>query len=189
MSETDRRVDELAAGLERILAAPADGGRIEMIVRRPAVDGREVVEEAELSTEVGLVGDGWISRPSSRTDDGSPHPDMQLTLMSSRVIELLAGERNRWPLAGDQIYVDLDLGEKNLPVGTRLGVGEAVVEITAQPHLGCGKFAERFGREALLFVNGRERRSLRLRGVNARVVRGGTVRVGDVVAKIDRAVE
>ena len=104
--------------------------------------------------------------------------------MSARAVEAVAGDRERWPLAGDQLYVDLDLSVDNLPAGTRLAVGEAVLEMTAEPHTGCGKFSARFGSEAIKFVNKSPGRELRLRGVNARVVTPGTVRVGDAVAKL-----
>ena len=85
--------------------------------------------------------------------DGSANPDAQLTLMNARVVALVAGERERWPLAGDQLYVDLDLSADNLPPGTRLAVGSAVIEVTPEPHTGCAKFSARFGSEALRFVN------------------------------------
>jgi hypothetical protein len=169
--------------MERILAAPHDGGRLEMIVRRPRMDAREVLAEARLDPRDGLVGDGWSLRPSSRTSDGSPHPDMQLTLMSSRVLDAIAGSRERWPLAGDQLVVDLDLAEENLPPGTRLAIDDALVEVTAQPHTGCRKFVDRYGADALALVNDRARRTLRLRGVYARVIRGGTIRTGSEVRK------
>lgn len=178
-------MDELEAGLDEIRAAPQDNGVVRMIVRRPAVDAREVLDEAELDLADGMVGDTWMQRASSRTADGSPHPDMQLTIMSARAIALVAQQTDRWPLAGDQLYVDLDLGAENLPPGTRLALGSAVVEVTAQPHTGCRKFVERFGVEAMKFVNGPVGRDLRLRGVNTRVVRPGTVRVGDVVRKME----
>jgi hypothetical protein len=174
---------ELEAGLPQIRQAPKDGGVLEMIVRRPNVDQREVVEEAALDVVDGLVGDSWRRRRSSRTADGSPHPGMQLNVMNSRVIALLARDRDRWPLAGDQLFLDLDLSEENLPPGTRLSIGEAVIEVTGVPHTGCQKFVARFGDDAVRFVNSPTGRALHLRGINARVVRPGRIAVGDRVAK------
>jgi hypothetical protein len=171
---------QLEDGLAHVDAAPKDGGAVELIVRRPALGEREVLESARLDPAYGLVGDTWRERWSRRTADGSPHPDMQLTIMSARAVGLIAGSRDRWALAGDQLYLDLYLSEANLPIGARLAVGDAVVEVTDQPHTGCAKFSERFGLEALRFVNSAEGRSSRLRGINARVVVGGTVTVGDV---------
>ena len=175
---------ELEAGLGPILESPKEEGRLELIVRRPAVDERETLEVAELDPTVGLVGDGWAGRASSRTGDGTPHPDMQLNIMNARVIDLISGGRERWKWAGDQLYLDLDLSEENLPAGTRLELGSAIIEVTDQPHTGCGKFVERFGVEAMRFVNSPLGRRLHLRGINARVVRGGTIRAGDVARKI-----
>lgn len=175
---------ELQAGIDAVRAAPADRGRIELIVRRPAVGEREPVTEAELDERVGLVGDNWLTRGSSATADGSAHRDAQITLMNARAAALVAGDRDRWPLAGDQFYVDLDLSAANLPPGTRIEVGSALLEVTPEPHHGCGKFAQRFGVDALKFINSAEGRELNLRGVNARVIRGGTVRTGDVVARV-----
>jgi hypothetical protein len=173
----------LAAGLDDIRRSPPDHGRVDLIVRRPAVNAREVLTEARLERARGLVGDTWPVRPSGMTRDRSPHPDLQLTLMNRRVAALVAGGEERRPLAGDQLYVDLDLSEANLPPGTRLDLGSAVIEISDKPHRGCAKFAERFGQEALKFVNSPVGRELRLRGVNARVVVSGTVRVGDAIGK------
>ena len=175
---------ELEAGLEEIRRAPRDEGTLELIVRRPQVDEREVLEAGELSLELGLVGDGWITRGSSRTPDGSAHPDMQLNIMNSRVTALVAQHKDRWQLAGDQLYLDMDFSEENLPAGTRLALGSAVIEVSPQPHLGCRKFVSRFGLEAMQFVNSPLGRQLRLRGINARVVSAGVIRVGDVVRKI-----
>ena len=132
----------------------------------------------------GLVGDTWQARGSSHMPDRSSHPDMQLNLINTRLIALLAQDKARWPLAGDQLYVDLDLSEENLPPGTRLAIGAAVVEVTDQPHTGCKKFAARFGTDAVKFVNSPEGKALHLRGVNAKVVQGGTIRTGDAVRKI-----
>jgi hypothetical protein len=174
----------LEAGLDGVRRAPSDHGRVRLIVRRPAVNAREVLPEATLDRDEGLVGDTWRGRPSNLTPDRSPHPDLQLTLMSSRVAALVAGGDERRQLAGDQLYVDLDLSEANLPPGTRLALGSAVIEISDKPHRGCQKFADRFGQEALLFVNSAVGRALRLRGVNAKIVVTGTVRLGDPIDKL-----
>ena len=155
-----------------------------MIVRRPQVGEREILEEGQLDPIEGLVGDSWKLRTSKRTADGTPHPDMQLNLINSRLVALVAQDRTRWHLAGDQLYVDLDLSEANLPPGTRLAIGSAVIEVTAEPHTGCSKFVERFGLDAMKFVNAQERKDLHLRGINARVVRPGVVRAGDAVNKL-----
>jgi hypothetical protein len=174
---------ELEAGLAALAPSPKDSGRLELIVRRPAVGEREVLEVGNLDLAVGLDGDTWNRRPSSRTPDRSPHPDMQLNVMNSRVIDMIAGERSRWALAGDQLYIDLDLSADNLTPGTRLAVGTAVIEVTAQPHTGCDKFMSRFGLDAVRFVNSPLGRALNLRGINARVVVPGRIRVGDFVQK------
>ena len=175
---------ELEAALEQIAAAPADGGVVDLIVRRPGIEQREVLRVGQLTTEEGLAGDSWSVRGSSRTPDGSPHPDMQLTLARSRLVQLVAQSRDRWPLAGDQLYVDMDLSEANLPAGTRLAIGSSIVEITTQPHKGCGKFVARFGADAMKFVNSPQGRAMRLRGVYARVIQPGEIRAGDIVRKI-----
>jgi len=175
---------ELEAGLDGIRQAPEDAGVLELIVRRPSVGAREVVDVAELDAAEGMKGDTWHIRASSRTPDGSPHPDMQLNVMSARAAALVAQARERWPLAGDQLFVDMDLSEQNLPPWTKLALGTAIVEVTDQPHTGCAKFVERFGVEAMKFVNSPVGRALRLRGLNARVVQPGTVRTGDVVRKL-----
>jgi hypothetical protein len=174
---------ELEAGLEAIRQAPKDQGVLELIVRRPEIGTREVLQEAELDLDQGLVGDTWGLRKSTRTRDGSPHPDMQLNVMSSRVIGLLAQDKSRWPLAGDQLFIDFDLSEANVPSGTRLAMGTAIIEVTAEPHTGCQKFVSRFGVDAVKFVNSPLGRRLQLRGICAKVVQAGKIRVGDVVKK------
>jgi MOSC domain-containing protein YiiM len=175
--------EELEAGLENIRQSPKDNGVLELIVRRPQANEREILEEGKLDLLEGLVGDNWKTRGSSRTPDGSAHPDMQLTLMNARAIALVAQTRERWSLAGDQLYLDLDLSADNLPAGTRLALGSAVIEATAIPHTGCQKFAARFGQDAMRSVHSPLGRQLHLRGVNAKVVQPGTIRVGDIVRK------
>jgi hypothetical protein len=173
----------LEAGLAEILRAPKDDGRLELIVKRPAVEHREVLAEATLDPVEGLVGDCWRSRGSRSTPDGSANPKAQLTLMSARVAALVARSPERWQLAGDQLYVELDLSAGNLPPGTRLEIGEAVIEVSDEPHTGCRKFVDRFGVDAHKFVNSKENRGLNLRGINATIVVGGSVRTGDPVRK------
>ena len=176
-------LQDLEAGMDLIKQSPADVGVLKMIVRRPAVDQREVIQEGELSLEQGLVGDTWKQRYNRHTPDGSANPNAQVTVMNARAVALLAQDEERWSLAGDQLYVDLDLSVENLPPGTRLVLGSAVLEVTAQPHTGCDKFADRYGAAATKFVNSPEGKRLHLRGINTKVVRGGTIRMGDWVRK------
>jgi hypothetical protein len=175
---------ELEAGMTAILQSPKDQGVLELIVRRPQVEAREVLVEGELDLAAGLVGDSWKSRGSSSTPDGSANPEMQLNIMNSRVVALLAQTKDRWPLAGDQLYVDLDLSAANVPPGTQLSIGSAIIEVTSPHHTGCKKFMARYGEDAMKFVNSPTGRQLHLRGINAKVVQPGAVRVGDVVKKI-----
>jgi hypothetical protein len=177
-------MQELEAGLEAIRQSPKDVGVLEMIVRRPQVEAREVLDEGHLDVVQGLVGDNWRARGSSRTADGSAHPDMQLNIMNARMIALVAQEKAHWPLAGDQLFIDLDLSADNVPPGTHLALGSAVIAVTAQPHTGCKKFAARFGLEALQLVSTPLGKQLNLRGINAKVVHPGVIRVGDVVKKL-----
>jgi hypothetical protein len=176
-----RTLEALEAALPHIAAAPKKRGEIALLVRRPGAGRRERVESAVLDPVEGLVGDDWSRRRCRHTEDGSPHPGMQLTLMGVRIIEAIAGEQARWPMAGDQIFVDLDLGADRCGPGARLRVGEAIVEVSAVPHLGCKKFIGWFGPDANRFVNARAHRALNLRGINATIIDGGVVRVGDTV--------
>lgn len=175
---------ELEAGLDEIRRAPKDEGVLQLIVRRPRIDEREVLQEAELHLDEGLVGDSWTTRGSSRTPDGSSNPESQINIMSTRVAALVAQAQDRWQLAGDQLYLDLDLSAANLPPGTQLAIGSAVIEVTPPPHTGCKKFVSRFGIDAMKFVNSATGRELNLRGINARVVQPGLIRVGDVAKKL-----
>jgi MOSC domain-containing protein YiiM len=179
-----RSEQELEAALDAIRGAPREAGVVELIARRPAHGEREVLDEATLDPALGLVGDNWHARPSRHSADGGPDPARQLTLMGARAVAAVAGERERWPIAGDQLYVDLDLGQGNLPAGTRLAVGTAVLEVSAAPHTGCDKFTARFGSAASRWLNTAAGRSLNLRGINARVVTGGVVRRGDAIRKL-----
>jgi hypothetical protein len=170
----------LHAGVEHVRRSPADAGRVELIVRRPGEDQRELLLEGDLRSDAGLVGDRW----SIPRNGVAPNPEAQLTLMNARAATLVAGRPDHGGLAGDQLYVDLDLSDDNLPPGTRLAVGSAVIEVTAEPHTGCGKFARRFGVDALKFVNSTVGRALNLRGINAKVIDDGVVRPGDEITKV-----
>jgi hypothetical protein len=177
---------QLEAGLAEVRRSPAAEGPVLRIVRRPATDQREVVPAAALDPADGMVGDSWKDRGSGRMPDGSSDPEAQLTIMNSRFAALVAGGPDGWEIAGDQLYVDLDLGVENLPPGTRLAVGSAVVQVSEVPHTGCVKFSGRFGPDALRLTASPEGRSLRLRGVNTRIVQGGEVRVGDTIRRLER---
>ncbi len=179
-----RTTAELERHLDHIRASPIGDGRLELIVRRPSKADREVLDVAELDDDVGLVGDNWSTRGSRETDDGNAHPLKQLNIMNARSAAAIAGEIDDWPPAGDQLYVDLHLGVEELPPGTRLHIGDAVVEVTEPPHRGCAKFTARFGMEAMRFVNSPVGRSLNLRGICARVLVGGTIRRGDAIKAV-----
>jgi len=176
--------EELTAGLEEILKSPKDKGVVHLIVRRPETEQREVLKTGTLDPAFGLQGDNWLSRGSRATPDGSAHPEMQLNIMNSRVTALVAQDPQRWALAGDQLYIDMDLSPENLPPGTRLSIGSAIIEVTSPPHTGCKKFVARFGKDAMMFVNSGLGKKLNLRGINAKVVKAGTVRTDDIATKI-----
>jgi MOSC domain-containing protein YiiM len=183
MRQTEE-LSRLEQSLDHIREAPADGGTVELIAIRPAVDEREILTEALIDLEEGIIGDSWRARGSSSMPDGSANPVAQVTVMNARAAAAIAGDRDQWALAGDQIYVDLDLSLLNLPAGSRIQVGSAVLELSEAPHTGCAKFSARFGNDALRFVNSPLGRELRLRGANCRVVVGGVVRPGDTITKL-----
>jgi hypothetical protein len=178
-----RTIDELDAGVDHLADSPRDGGTVVLVLRRPAIGEREVLDAAELRVGIGVLGDNYLARGSAATSDGRAHPEAQLNIMNSRAIDLVAGgDRDRWALAGDQLFVDLDVSVTNLPVGTRLRIGTAVVEVAAKPHTGCAKFRVRFGTDAARWVN--QSRDQRRRGLCAMVVADGTVRPGDTITKL-----
>ena len=168
--------EEIEAGMAKVIESPKDNGVLNLIVRRPQEDGREVLDVGELDVEKGLVGDDWL------TDDGNY--ETQLAIMNSRIIDLLAQDAERWKLAGDQLFIDLNLTDENLPAGTRIKIGSAILEISPKPHNGCRKFVERFGLDAMMFVNSPVGKHYHLRGIYAKVVQSGTIRRHDVVKKI-----
>ncbi len=176
--------EELEQGLDTILQSPKDSGALELIVRRPDVDQRETLTGGRLDTELGLVGDNWLDRGSRHMPGGVADPEMQLNIMNARVVALVANDPARRELAGDQLYLDMDLSGENLPPGTQLGIGEAIIEVTEPPHTGCKKFAARFGRDAMVFVNSGMGKKLNFRGINAKVIRSGDINVGDVARKL-----
>jgi hypothetical protein len=179
-----RTAEQLEAGLERVARAPKDAGALRLIVRRPGRRVREILDEGELDTAVGLVGDDWVNRPGMGSD--LPDPHAQLTIMNARYTELIAGDGDpaAWAEAGDQLYLDLDISQENLPAGSRLAIGTAIIEMQAEPHTGCAAFSARFGSEALRLANSARGRELRLRGANTVVVRSGRVRTGDIATKV-----
>ncbi len=177
-------ISELELGIDEIKDSPKDNGVLEMIVRRPETETREIINFAEINLETGLEGDNWKARGSSAMPDGSADPEAQITLMNSRVIQLLSGDKENWQWAGDQLFVDMDLGIENLPPHSRIQIGSAILEISATPHTGCKKFSGRFGVEALAFISTPLGKALRMRGVNAKVIQAGKIKVGDAVKKL-----
>jgi hypothetical protein len=183
VSELHLSAERLERGVDYILDSPSDGGELKLIVRRPAVDERDTPEVARLDVEQGLVGDNWLARGSRHMPDGVADPEMQLNIMNSRVVDLVARSEDRWALAGDQLFVDMDLSAENLPPGTKLAIGDAIIEITEPPHTGCKKFSARYGVDAMVFVNSGRGKTLNFRGVCAKVLKSGDIHVGDMARK------
>jgi len=177
-------LEALQNGFEHIKRSPTDQGTLELIVIRPEEDQRKELENGILDETQGLIGDNWASRGSSKTTDGSAHPGMQINIMNSRIINLITAEKSDWKVAGDQLFVDFNLNKDNVPAGTQLSIGDAILEVTSVPHTGCKKFSERFGVEALKFISTPEGRQWQLRGINARVVKSGKIKVGETITKI-----
>lgn len=174
---------ELEAGLDQVRSSPRDDGVLQMIVVRTERGLRRTPESCMISAAAGLEGDHWSRTCKMRTEDGLAHPDMQICMMNARTIELIAQDRDRWAIAGDNLFIDLDISHENLAPRQTLGIGEALIEITAVPHNGCAKFIDRFGKDACQFVNSRTGKELRLRGIYARVVQDGRIAVGDRIGK------
>src|ERR1700741_1185589 len=177
-------MQELEAAMDHLRQEPKDDGVLQLIVCRPEIALRAELDQADLDPVKGLIGDNWSVRGSSKTPDGSAHPEMQINIMNARVTALVAQEKERWSLAGDQLYIDMDLSKENLPAGTRIQVGSAVLEVSPLPHTGCHKFVARFGIDAMKFVNSDLGKQLCLRGINARVIQAGSIQVGQTAKKI-----
>ena len=184
MEQVKLTFDQLMDGWAQLDASPTESGTVEMIVCRPETEKRETVDTVEVNTTEGVVGDNWLARGSSSTPDGSAHPEAQITLMNTKVVQLIAQDKSLWDLAGDQFFVDFDLSMENLPTGTKIQIGSAILAISEKPHTGCAKFAQRYGAPARKFVMTDEGKQARLRGVNAHVIQDGTVSTGDTITKL-----
>lgn len=182
--ESPLNIEQLRAGLSEVEASPHDNGTVEALVIRPGENLRTIVNSVTVCSEQGVHGDSWSKGCWKKLPDGSPHPDVQVAIMNSRMIDLAAGSQELWSAAGDNLFVDMDLSKENLPSGQKLTIGQTLLEITSEPHLGCKKFALRFGIDAVRFVNSPRGRELRLRGVYARVLRAGEIKVGDRMNKV-----
>jgi MOSC domain-containing protein YiiM len=186
-----RTTADLESQLDQVRAAPADAGAVRLVVRRPGLGVREILEEGRLEPAEGLVGDTWLARARPRAIADGRHFDAQVNVMSARMVALLADTAEEQAYAGDQLFLDLDLSHANLPTGSQLAFGEpgsggAVIEVSAKPHNGCAKFVARYGEDAMRFVNSPAGKELRLRGFNARIVEAGVIRPGDVVRVVRR---
>lgn len=177
-------LEHLQTQLNHIQASPKDSGSVLLIVRRPATEERKIISQGRLVPASGLEGDNWRERGSTSMPDGSANPEAEITLMNTRVIQALTQDETRWALAGDQFFVDFDLSEENIPAGTRLALGSAIVEVSPLPHNGCKKFSARFGVDALKFISMAENKPLRMRGINAKIIQAGEVKQGDLIRKV-----
>ncbi len=177
-------LEHLQTQLNHIQESPKDTGSVLLIVRRPATEERELISQGRLIPASGLEGDNWRERGSTSMPDGSANPEAEITLMNTRVIQALTQDETRWALAGDQFFVDFDLSEENIPAGTRLALGSAIVEVSPLPHNGCKKFSARFGIDALKFISMAENKPLRMRGINAKIIQAGEVKQGDLIRKV-----
>ncbi len=179
-----KNLEALQNGFDHITQSPSDQGSLQLIVARPEVDSRTELDHGVLDETEGLIGDNWAARGSSKTEDGSAHPEMQINIMNSRAIELITQNKADWKTAGDQLFVDFNLSKDNVPPGTKLAVGDAILEVTSVPHTGCKKFSARFGVDAVKFISSSKGKQWQLRGINARVVKSGSIQIGDQFSKI-----
>ncbi len=182
--ETQFTLEHLQTQIKHIQDSPKDSGSVVLIVRRPTTEEREIISQGRLIPTAGLEGDNWHERGSASMPDGSANPEAEITLMNTRVIQALTENESRWALAGDQFFVDFDLSEENIPAGSRLAIGSAIVEVSPLPHNGCKKFSARFGVDALKFISMAENKPLRMRGINAKIIQAGDVKQGDLILKI-----
>ena len=175
---------ELEQGLAEVLASPTDTGRLTAIVVRPATNERRTLDSATLTSESGIDGDRWVRDSYYRLKDGRSDPRCQVSIMNDRFLRQIASDDDDMCLAGDNLIVDLDLSEANLPAGSHVAIGtEVILEISDLKHTGCSKFARRYGPDAKSFANNKRGTALHLRGRYARILRGGTIRIGDPVCK------
>jgi hypothetical protein len=184
-NELHLSLEELQSHLDSIKQSPQDDGILKAIVIRPVSNERVGMESSVVTPDGGVHGDRWAKQAWLNLPEEELEPKAQITVMNSRAAEVIARNRARWPLAGDNLYVDLDLSEDNLQAGQQLSIGSAVFEITPQPHNGCGKFEQRFGAEALKWVNSEEGKHHHLRGIYIKVVKAGVINVDDTITKAD----
>lgn len=177
---------EIETRLNWVMSAPTDTGHVSALVVRPVKNQREPLDKVMFSPQLGVNGDNWSTNCWKKLPDGKSDPEVQVAIMNARMIEVLTQDKALWPLAGDQLFVDFDLSVANLRAGDHLQVGAAVLQITAEPHRGCGKFKQRFGEDALAFVNSERGDAHRLRGVYAKIISAGEVCVNDAISKLNR---
>lgn len=175
---------ELDRAWPDIMAAPKDGAAIEMLCLRPAMGERRFVDEIHVTREEGIPGERWLTQPWMRLPGGQPDPAIQVSFLQRRVLDLVWRDREGTPHPGDTFVVDMDLSEANLPAGSLLQVGSAVLEVSTVFNNACAKWKKRYGDDALDWVRAYENKEFRPRGVLAKVHRDGVFRAGDRLTRI-----